>query len=595
MKFHAIAIAFVGLAALGPSTTIVAADDKKPNFIVMQPDDLHFLEYWNPPAHFDNDSNAITVPASSLIPNLQSLKDDGVQMMQAHAASPMCGTSRYSTITGRYASRSSYGRSLDSRRNSEKRTVTIPRTKLEDVSGVEDGNDCSAGNAAAVFQQNGYRTGVVGKWHLSESDRNANTFIYTDLQDEVRQCGFDYAEALYPENLSSGWTSQYENVNHNMEHVASRAIQFMDESINDFEEPFFLYVNPTVPHGSGDVEEALTSGDCRDTVEGPLDNPPEIWYSSINGYTDDCGGYRQSVLDRYECNVNNCDKEYGTIWIDDAIGWILNALTDMDQLDNTFFLFQMDHGEEGKGSLFEQGSRIVQFVHYPAMYNSNTIFGGMVSTINVVPTMLEIADIDESSNGWYKMDGKSWAHAILGDSETQAEWKERCLFFENGLERAVKCGCTKLISMPMDGGNDGTRAVANANGLVVNDEGEDHLYDVCNESGDWIFSPGTNPEADGVELLQNNGALVDELNEMIECHLTKTSPYLTPNYDHECTGSQEEEEEEEEEETCVDAEFVVVSNRRRGDVQRDCSWIARRQLCDNYATSCCASCADQTA
>jgi arylsulfatase A-like enzyme len=39
------------------------------------------------------------------------------------------------------------------------------------------------------------------------------------------------------------------------------------------------------------------------------------------------------------------------------------------ELDKTSILFQMDHGVEGKGSLFETGARIAQFIHYPVAIN----------------------------------------------------------------------------------------------------------------------------------------------------------------------------------------------------------------------------------
>ena len=80
-------------------------------------------------------------------------------MKSAYAAASMCGTSRYSTITGRYPSRSAYGRARD--RNNVLRDVRIPATKLEDVNGVPDSKDCSENNIAALLQGYGYKTGVT--------------------------------------------------------------------------------------------------------------------------------------------------------------------------------------------------------------------------------------------------------------------------------------------------------------------------------------------------------------------------------------------------------------------------------------------------
>ena len=59
----------------------------------------------------------------------------------------------------------------------------------------------------------------------------------------------------------------------------------------------------------------------------------------------------------------------------------------------------MDHGTPGKGLLFETGVRIAQFIHYPAMFGTDGIkFDGMVSTIDIGPSMLHLAGIDISSD-----------------------------------------------------------------------------------------------------------------------------------------------------------------------------------------------------
>ena len=510
---------------------------QRPNIIVIQPDDHLFLEEWNPPGHFRMEADAWTStfsPSSSTstfespayispVPNINRIRNQGLEMTNAYAASTMCGTSRYSTLTGRLPSRSSYGRSMDQSSPLFLRDVIIPKTKLEDVSGVEDSKDCSANNLAAVLKQNGYSTGVVGKWHLEADSKDANALYnnYGRVQENVRRCGFDFAEAIYRENLGGdkNWNVDGGIVTHNMEHITAEAIRFIQESVNrgqskkterdttgatlnidtDTDNPFFLYFNPTVPHSSGDVTDALSNGNCRETVQGRLSEDPKVPYGMTASY-DSCRQYRRTVLDRAAAAAtgssdesNDQDKWAGAVWVDDAIGSLFETLEALDILSNTLILFQLDHGVDAKGTLFEGGSRIVQFIHYPdqiqvggseeatTQQQEGWKFDGLVSTIDVAPTLMDLAGVpvtpptedgDENGNKQnnpvkhrYGMDGKSWFSDMIAantgaieinSSQQQQQlarqgrihnnyFDKRCLFLEEGLDRAVRCGCYKYI------------------------------------------------------------------------------------------------------------------------------------------------------
>lgn len=54
---------------------------KKPNFIVCQPDDLKFLERWTPPPHNDECPDITFGPD---LPNIDRLRRQGLQMMEAY-------------------------------------------------------------------------------------------------------------------------------------------------------------------------------------------------------------------------------------------------------------------------------------------------------------------------------------------------------------------------------------------------------------------------------------------------------------------------------------------------------------------------------
>lgn len=81
--------------ALAAAAAAPASGAGRPNFVVMQPDDLPFFEEWSPPAHlYGRTDGAVAFPDSGM-PHLDRMIAGGLTMGQAYAASSMCGTSRY--------------------------------------------------------------------------------------------------------------------------------------------------------------------------------------------------------------------------------------------------------------------------------------------------------------------------------------------------------------------------------------------------------------------------------------------------------------------------------------------------------------------
>lgn len=156
--------------------------NNRPNIIIMQPDDLVFMDEWGPPPNTPGTKNEIP---SAGMPHIEALRTGGLQMTQAYAVSPVCGTSRYSTITGKMPSRAGSVRAKNE--GEDPAVVTIPTTKLRDTANQKD---CSSENLAAAFSDADYATAMVGKWHLSKID--TSTYTYDSAVDTVKQCGFDF-------------------------------------------------------------------------------------------------------------------------------------------------------------------------------------------------------------------------------------------------------------------------------------------------------------------------------------------------------------------------------------------------------------------
>jgi len=317
-------------------------------------------------------------------------------------------------------------------------------------------------------------------------------------------------EGLYIENLRHEKkvlsSNRYNDgsFSHNMEWITSEAIKVIQESSD---EPFFMYFNPTVPHGPNRPErigEALRDFSCRDTAAGSLAADP-----IIPGMTDDgdCQSYRQTVFDRAEG-----DSDLGAIWVDDSVGALLRALNDTGKLDTTIFLFQADHGIDPKDSLYEGGVRIPQFIHYPAGISSGTRFDSPVSVIDIGATMLDFAGITPS----YEIDGKSWKEAISNEG-SNAIWDDRCLFFELQMDRAVRCGCDKYLTIYEQNWASGTYKRGDLKGLS-NDEL--NLFDLCD--GSKKYSTDNNMEAlNLIEEADGLEATASDFQALLDCHRSR--------------------------------------------------------------------------
>lgn len=481
---------------------------KRPNVIIIQPDDLIFMDEWGRPP-YSGASNDLPGGGDD-IPHIEDLRARGLQMQQAYTASPMCGTSRYTTMTGKMPSRAaSIHKRWDPLVDNYPPAVTIPSTKLMD-------DDCSAENLAAAFgADEDYDTAMIGKWHLTRI-RDAD-YSYQHAVDEVTKCGFNHVGALYVENMEAN-EEDFNNFSdgtfsHNMEWLTYEAIKFINTTI-DNDKNFFMYFNPTVPHGSMNVQKAIDEFSCQDTAD-PNQQWPENKDPWIKGMSEDggCQEYRDTIAERANGDIYNL----GPIWLDDAIGALVQALIDNGVYEDTIIVFQEDHGMDTKSALYEGGTRIPQFIHYPAGIHPGT-FNAPVSTIDLAPTLFEYAGLGSP----YQTDGTSWKEAI-DDAVLEEDWRtNRCLFFEMDEDRAVRCGCFKYMNIQhadatLSGtwGTGGNKGMANAPGGM--------LFDLCAGDDDadaYATDPSNIREVSTVE----NEAKQTELFDILSCHLEHTDP-----------------------------------------------------------------------
>ena len=114
------------------ATTSVKSTGERPNIVLIMVDDMGY-----------GDPGCYNASSKIPMPHFNGLARDGMRFTDAHAPGPLCHLSRYGLMTGRYPFRASPGQWRSKPTIAENR-VTI----------------------ASLLKDSGYRTAMVGKWHL---------------------------------------------------------------------------------------------------------------------------------------------------------------------------------------------------------------------------------------------------------------------------------------------------------------------------------------------------------------------------------------------------------------------------------------------
>jgi N-sulfoglucosamine sulfohydrolase len=224
-------------------------------------------------------------------------------------------------------------------------------------------------NLVSCLKDAGYRTGIIGKLHINPAD----------------SFPFDYSKK------SSG---NFER--EGLEEYADFAREFIDSS----DQPFFLAVNhpdahrPWTPQVDNLPVKPLTGQDVTPMPYLGVDAPD----------------IRQVVADYYNCMIR----------LDALIGDLLKELDESGKSRDTLVIYIGDHGADmlrGKRTSYEGGVRIPFIVRWPGGFPSGQERSDLVSTADLMPTILELANAKKPKI----QDGKSLVPLLTGKS---SEWRK---------------------------------------------------------------------------------------------------------------------------------------------------------------------------
>jgi len=341
-----LATALLGVTASFISSDVNAAD--KPNIVYIVADDLG----WKDVGYHGSDIQT---------PNLDILAASGARLEQFYAQ-PMCTPTRAALMTGRYPFR--YGL----------QTLVIP-------AGYSYGLPADEWLLPQALKEAGYKTAIIGKWHIGHGDQKF----------WPRQRGFDYqygpmiGEIDYFTHKEHDTVDWYRDNKKLIEEGYSTTLLGNDAvkliSAHDTAKPLYLYLAFNAPHTP---------------------------YQATQEYLDEYKQIADPSRRAYAASITA---------MDDQIGRVVEALQKKGMRDNTIIFFQSDNGgtrnakfagtgfdlsktkipcdnspyREGKGSLYEGGTRVVALANWPDHIKWGTIVDGMIHVVDTYPTLAKLA------------------------------------------------------------------------------------------------------------------------------------------------------------------------------------------------------------
>lgn len=421
--------------AMGPSPEELEQSSARPNIFVVMVDDQGYgqvdpfvvggstQEEVDAPFSevFDGDQEKLRDAASVSMPTLMSVAEEGIRFANATVPIPVCSPSRVGFITGSYPQRHGI-------------------YSNDDI--VASGTDTKARFLSEDLQEHGYKTAIIGKWHMGEYRRER---LETDSLDYHRwnrvsmreedhpfNRGFDRyfgftasgSNFYNPSSLFDGW-DPVEEEEYLTDAFTREAIEFIDSRPTDV--PFFLFLAYNAPHIP---------------VYEPA--PPEYREPFNTG---------NSAVDNYYAKIRAVDV---------GIERIRDRLVERGEWDNTFFVYFSDNGAVAdsphprnaplrgfKGHLHQGGIRIPMVWRLPTTESvSPQLFEAPVSSMDILPTALGLAGIElaQETDGLNLISdfARESSHAeqrVLFYAGSHAHhWGEQNMDFWNGYNRYLFAG-----------------------------------------------------------------------------------------------------------------------------------------------------------
>lgn len=354
-------------------------------------------------------------------PGIDRLAENGMRFTRHYTGSTVSAPSRCSLLTGKHTG-NAYIRGNRDAKGNDGETYDYPLAQGETT-------------VADVFKQKDYATACIGKWGLggpgSEGQPDKHGFDYF-----FGYLGQLHAHCYYPPFL---WENDKKIMldkkvySHDL--VMQKALDFIDKNSNN---PFFIYLTPTIPH----AELIVPEGELGE-YENKFCEKPYVG----NHY---CS--QPKPLATYAAMVSRLDRD---------VQRIMDLLVEKGISDNTIVIFTSDNGVHAEGGhdpdffrssgpfrgikrdLYDGGIRTPFIVHWPAKIKGGSVSYHTSAFWDFLPTMCELIGVSQPES----TDGISYLPALTDRWEQKQHEYLYWEFHEGGGKRAILKKGWKLIEL----------------------------------------------------------------------------------------------------------------------------------------------------
>lgn len=321
-------------------TGVVSVGQSQPNLLLIVADDMGYGD--------------LSCYGSTEIqtPNIDRLARGGVRCTDGYVSGPVCSPSRAGFMTGRNGCRFGYEHNLHGPEHVADQFVGIP---LDEPL------------LSNRLQKLGYRTGLVGKWHLGQklAEQHPNQRGFHEFFGMLGGGHHYWPGRKAHKLLRNNQPAEQVRTPYLTDWFTLEALDFIGREQEPGEtRPWFLYLSYNTPHSPMQAKE-------EDIAR----------FAHIENKTR-----------RTYCAMQYC--------MDENIGKIVNRLEITKQLDNTLIVFISDNGGSvevshalnaplrgSKGTLLEGGIRVPTIYHWPAQLKP-LVYEKPVSALDIMATLV---------------------------------------------------------------------------------------------------------------------------------------------------------------------------------------------------------------